>query len=627
MPSASRAIWGAGAADHFPLAIEDRRAGRAFFGVGFIGQIGHVFVTIDEEVVLQDHLLGLPVGVLYDIDGLAFVDLAEITSKAIVAEIVKRDWGGLDATRLDSDEGIVELVPGTREQEGLRLQAKGGDGLHQSVELLLEIELSQRGRGDLGERGQADVRPVEHVKVGEQQARGDQETGARHFAAGGVPGSDAGDGAAEFSAAGEEPYGQEIGTADEALEFAFGDRTELVDDASTEFVSNASDFEILFDERVLQQAIDAGLYLLCLIEVADSASADMLADGGPLAITWRPGVGWPLHRLVVSLPWLESLERDVADAVQSLAGHAVGAFEPRGGLEIDLRGREIGEIKTGAGLNLFDRDLEGVGVEAFEAVDEFLLVEQVGADGQGAVCPGHGGNLPEVEGETDAAVERIVFGQHGTGKDGQLFALGSGFVEEIIFDALPRFIALVKVSVLGRAVGEVEGIVVGNEGFVVGAPGRIQAADEVATVKGVPSVEVFADLFGFGDARIKVPAVTGTSGRAATGAINVDSGVVGQLSAAVHNDGEVMIGKHSIVFRRPGHTVFGSIATLFVGEGWEWYVDAEEVRDVTFAVSVVGSISTRSRRRCRLGGSGGSDSSGWSRAPRGDGNTQRNFND
>ena len=41
----------------------------------------------------------------------------------------------------------------------------------------------------------------------------------------------------------------------------------------------------------------------------------------------------------------------------------------------------------------------------------------------------------------------------------------------------------------------------------------------MATVKGVPSVEVFADLFGFGDARIKVPAVTGTSGGAATGAI------------------------------------------------------------------------------------------------------------
>jgi hypothetical protein len=86
--------------DH--LAIGDRRARRPFLGVSFIGQIGNVFVTIDEEVVLQDDLLGLTIGVLHDVDGLAFVDLTEIASKAIIAEMVKRNWACLYATRLDS---------------------------------------------------------------------------------------------------------------------------------------------------------------------------------------------------------------------------------------------------------------------------------------------------------------------------------------------------------------------------------------------------------------------------------------------------------------------------------------------------------------------------------------------
>ena len=61
-----------------------------------------------------------------------------------------------------------------------------------------------------------------------------------------------------------------------------------------------------------------------------------------------------------------------------------------------------------------------------------------------------------------------------------------------------------------------------------------------------------------------------------------------------------MIGENRIVFRRPGHTVFGSIAPLFVGEGWEWYVDAEEVRDVAFAVSIVGVDIDAFEARCRL---------------------------
>jgi hypothetical protein len=89
----------------------------------------------------------------------------------------------------------------------------------------------------------------------------------------------------------------------------------------------------------------------------------------------------------------------------------------------------------------------------------------------------------------------------------------------------------------------------------------------------------------------------------------------------------MMIGKYCLVFCRPGHTVFSSIAPLFVSEGWEWDVDAEEVWDVTLAVGVVRVDIDAFEARCRLGSGGESASSGLSRTPRGDGNTQRDFND
>jgi hypothetical protein len=121
----------------------------------------------------------------------------------------------------------------------------------------------------------------------------------------------------------------------------------------------------------------------------------------------------------------------------------------------------------------------------------------------------------------------------------------------VVLQARPGRLVLVEVLVLGRAVGEVERVVVARLGHVPpGAPGRVEPADQVAPVERVVAVHVLVGLLVGGDPGIDGPPVPLPLQPDAGRTVDVHRRVEGQPPQPVHRDAEVVVVEH--VRRLPG---------------------------------------------------------------------------
>lgn len=84
----------------------------------------------------------------------------------------------------------------------------------------------------------------------------------------------------------------------------------------------------------------------------------------------------------------------------------------------------------------------------------------------------------------------------------------------------------------------------------------------MAAIEGVPAIKFLANLLGFGDPRVEVPAVATARQIVALGTVDIDGGVIGQLAAAIHHQAEVCIGQDRRIVARGGAVLRG-VAPLF----------------------------------------------------------------
>src|SRR5215813_2964838 len=98
---------------------------------------------------------------------------------------------------------------------------------------------------------------------------------------------------------------------------------------------------------------------------------------------------------------------------------------------------------------------------------------------------------------------------------------------------------------LGSAVGEVEGVIIGDLGGSGGrAPRGIEAADEMATVKRVVQVDLLARLLVWWYPRVEEPAIRLPPEPQARGSVDVHGGVERQAAVLVQHHAEVVVGQH-----------------------------------------------------------------------------------
>jgi hypothetical protein len=158
-----------------PLVVEHRRAGRARLGVGFIiGKLIDIRIRlllrqVEQLVFADDDLFQFPFGMLHHVDRLADDDLAFRADQRAKAE--RRDRRAVGRARRDGDQAEIERLIG--EKEPGRIEPERLDREHGVAAADLIIELRGAAHGVVGAR--------EHVVIGDQQRRRDQEAGAEAF--------------------------------------------------------------------------------------------------------------------------------------------------------------------------------------------------------------------------------------------------------------------------------------------------------------------------------------------------------------------------------------------------------------------------------------------------------------
>lgn len=149
-----------------------------------------------------------------------------------------------------------------------------------------------------------------------------------------------------------------------------------------------------------------------------------------------------------------------------------------------------------------------------------IVVDEVGGSRWPPVIVDEGDHLPIGERNCDAAIDWIVCPEDRTSEHGRALADPACVAEDIVFEAEPG--ALIEGRELRCAIGEVEGVVIGDAG--ARPPIRVFAADKVAAVEVVVGVELIPGLGLFENSPVKRPWVASTRDRNARAAINVDAG-------------------------------------------------------------------------------------------------------
>ena len=162
-------------------------------------------------------------------------------------------------------------------------------------------------------------------------------------------------------------------------------------------------------------------------------------------------------------------------------------------------------------------------------------------------------------------VGAVVVGEDRAVEDREAAAEAPGQLGHAVLQVAPEQKAapvgearLVEHLVLRRAVREMEGVVVGELGFVgVHAPGGVRPSDEVAAVQWVVAVVLLPGLQSHGEAGVEEPAVAllplVLEGRVAA---DVDRGAVGQPPPRVHEQAGMVVVEHRPAVAeaaQPGH--------------------------------------------------------------------------
>ena len=195
------------------------------------------------------------------------------------------------------------------------------------------------------------------------------------------------------------------------------------------------------------------------------------------------------------------LQLQLCKCVQFRPGVRIQCFPRRGqhaGYPIHgVPGEKLREVEAGEFADGANRHLEGGRREGFQehALDELALADHVRAGRGPAPCLLEDRNFPEGQRDPHPLEHRVRAPKDRTREHREPKFGCLGGAKEIILEPCPERLALVEFFVLGRAIREVECVIVGNSGNRVGAPGRVEAPDEMAAVEVVADVKVVADLF------------------------------------------------------------------------------------------------------------------------------------
>jgi hypothetical protein len=147
-----------------PLVVEDGGARVTGAGVGPV--VDEVVEPYQHRVVAQDDLLEAPVRVTDDVHLLAEHQLAELHAEPVPAEDLTRRT----AVQGGRDRHQGEVQPPVRGEEGPRVELHAHGGVGNVVDRHLGVELREAPAGE--------ALVGQHVVVGHQQPRRDQEAGA-----------------------------------------------------------------------------------------------------------------------------------------------------------------------------------------------------------------------------------------------------------------------------------------------------------------------------------------------------------------------------------------------------------------------------------------------------------------
>jgi hypothetical protein len=127
--------------------------------------VHELFQDINQLVVAQGEGLGLPARMLDDVHELALDRLAFLAHEPAPADPVQ--GGPVGVVGLHGDQGVIKGRVGHKQRVGVEPEA--GAHLHPAGQVLLIAKFRRRGRR-LGWG-------LQHMMVGQQQPRGDQEPG------------------------------------------------------------------------------------------------------------------------------------------------------------------------------------------------------------------------------------------------------------------------------------------------------------------------------------------------------------------------------------------------------------------------------------------------------------------
>ncbi len=168
------------------------------------------------------------------------------------------------------------------------------------------------------------------------------------------------------------------------------------------------------------------------------------------------------------------------------------------------------------------------------------LVEDEGRRPQHRAVRGPGRHLPELPGDGDAAVHRVVVGEHRAREHRQPQPVGARIRQHVVLEPDPQPLTLVERGRLRCRVRIGEGLLVGDGRG--GTPDRVTTTDQVPAVEVVVRVQLRTALLAGRNTRVEVPVVA-TRDVLEVGAVDVHRRRRGEPAHRVEQHGEVHRGQ------------------------------------------------------------------------------------